>query len=139
MPLTYASSPRPAQKRKTTPRARNTTPYSRPRLVSAAENVRYRRDRGGLPNELRLSCGAELECSQTEFYNTVCTSVTGSVEHGRRQLQALVRQPAPAGLNPDQERCGRLRRQHQARSPALVKPGRSCVQKAVHRAGRPLV
>src|SRR5437660_3524234 len=91
------------------------------------------------PNELRLSCGAELEYSQTEFYNTVCTSVTGSVEHGRRQLQALVRQPAPAGLNPDQERCGRLRRQHQARSPALVKPGRSCVQKAVHRAGRPLV
>jgi len=23
-----------------------------------------------LPNESRLSCGAKLECSQTEFYNT---------------------------------------------------------------------
>jgi len=25
----------------------------------------------GAPNGVRLSCGAELECSQTEFYHTV--------------------------------------------------------------------
>ena len=28
-----------------------------------------------MPNEMRLSCGAELECSQTEFYNTVFQGV----------------------------------------------------------------
>ena len=40
---------------------------------------------------MRLSCGAELECSQTEFYNTGRAYVTEGREHGRRQLQALVR------------------------------------------------
>src|SRR6266550_4996389 len=44
-----------------------------------------------LPNGSRLSCGAELECSQTEFYNTACKTFSRSVEDGRRQLQALVR------------------------------------------------
>ena len=29
----------------------------------------------GVPNESRLSCGAELEGSQTEFYYTVCRGV----------------------------------------------------------------
>src|SRR2546423_9147506 len=100
MPLTYASSPRPAQKRKTTPRARNTTPYSRPRLVSAAENVRYRRDRGGPPNAMRLNRGARLECSQTEFYKTVSYNLTRAVEHGRRQPQTPCKQPPPPGPKP---------------------------------------
>ena len=64
-----------------------------------------RRDQNGLPNEMRLSCGAGLEGSQTEFYNTECGRVTDALEHGRRQLQALVRLrttshssgPSPAG------------------------------------------
>ena len=43
------------------------------------------------PNEMRLSCGAKLEGSQTEFYNTECGRDTDVFEHGRRQLQALVR------------------------------------------------
>src|SRR5436309_1191277 len=45
----------------------------------------------GPPNESRLSCGAELKGSQTEFYNTERGRVTRCREHGRRQLQALVR------------------------------------------------
>src|SRR6266571_1248501 len=49
------------------------------------------------PNGLRLSCGAELECSQTEFYNTERGRVTRCREHGRRQLQALVRLRTNAG------------------------------------------
>ena len=48
----------------------------------------------GAPNGWRLSCGAELEYSQTEFYNTGYGGVSGSVEDGRRQLQARVRQHA---------------------------------------------
>src|ERR1051325_870941 len=44
------------------------------------------------PNGSRLSCGAKLECSQTEFYHTACTTSSGFVEDGRRQLQAHVRQ-----------------------------------------------
>src|SRR6266480_1350891 len=47
--------------------------------------------RGGRPNETRLSCGAELECSQTEFYITAGRTFTGLIEEGRRQLQAHVR------------------------------------------------
>ena len=44
------------------------------------------------PNEMRLSCGAKLECSQTEFYNTGCCGVSATAEDGRRrQLQARVR------------------------------------------------
>ncbi len=43
------------------------------------------------PNGSRLSCGAKLEGSQTEFYNTERGRVTRCREHGRRQLQALVR------------------------------------------------
>src|SRR5207249_8679346 len=44
-----------------------------------------------LPNGRRLSCGAELEDSQTEFYKTASGGVSGSVGDGRRQLQARVR------------------------------------------------
>lgn len=44
-----------------------------------------------LPNGWRLSCGAELEGSQTEFYNSEDGRGTGAAEDGRRQLQALVR------------------------------------------------
>ncbi len=43
------------------------------------------------PNESRLSCGAELECSQTEFYHTAGSTFAGLIENGRRQLQAHVR------------------------------------------------
>src|SRR5437870_2691630 len=43
------------------------------------------------PNGSRLSCGAKLECSQPEFYNTACKTFSGSIGDGRRQLQALVR------------------------------------------------
>src|SRR6266576_2043711 len=43
------------------------------------------------PNESRLSCGAKLECSQTEFYNTAGRTFTGLIEERRRQLQAHVR------------------------------------------------
>src|SRR6266480_3854641 len=43
------------------------------------------------PNESRLSCGAELECSQTEFYHTSGRTFAGLIEEGRRQLQAHVR------------------------------------------------
>src|SRR6266568_1421525 len=43
------------------------------------------------PNESRLSCGAELECSQTEFYHTACKTFAEFIGDGRRQLQALVR------------------------------------------------
>ena len=46
------------------------------------------------PNEWRLSCGAKLDCSQTEFYHTACRTFSGLAEHGRRQLQAHVRQRA---------------------------------------------
>src|SRR5437899_7420802 len=45
------------------------------------------------PNESRLSCGAKLECSQIEFYNTAGRTFTGPIEEGRRQLQAHVRLP----------------------------------------------
>src|SRR6266513_2337807 len=47
-------------------------------------------------NGSRLSCGAELEHSQMEFYNTGREPVTGRVGVGRRQLQALVRRPLTA-------------------------------------------
>ncbi len=43
------------------------------------------------PNESRLSCGANLRCSQTEFYYTVRQGVHRIVDDARRQLQALVR------------------------------------------------
>src|SRR5437667_436232 len=43
------------------------------------------------PNESRLSCGAELEGSQGEFYHTARKTFSGSIGGGRRQLQALVR------------------------------------------------
>ena len=43
------------------------------------------------PNEMRLSCGAKLEYSQMEFYNTGCGWDNATIEDGRRQLQALVR------------------------------------------------
>src|SRR5438093_4185505 len=43
------------------------------------------------PNESRLSCGAKVECSQIEFYNTAWKTFSGFVVDGRRQLQALVR------------------------------------------------
>jgi len=46
------------------------------------------------PNGMRLSCGAELECSQTEFYYTACKTFSGVSGDGRRQLQALVRRRA---------------------------------------------
>ena|SRR5436309_1655452 len=52
-----------------------------------------RRSHGLRPNESRLSCGAKLECSQTEFYNAACKTFSGSIGDGRRQLQARVRQP----------------------------------------------
>ena len=45
----------------------------------------------GLPNESRLSCGAELEGSQGEFYHTARQTFSGSIGDGRRQLQAHVR------------------------------------------------
>src|SRR6266566_5098362 len=59
----------------------------------------------GPPNESRLSCGAELEGSQGEFYHTARKTFSGSIGDGRRQLQALVRLrtidhssgPPPAG------------------------------------------
>src|SRR2546426_8351167 len=41
-----------------------------------------------LPNGLRLSCGAESEFSQTEFYYTACRNVRRLIEDGRRQLEA---------------------------------------------------
>src|SRR5258706_16266939 len=44
-----------------------------------------------LPNGSRLSCGADLEGSQTEFYHTVSLESFGTVGGWRRQLQALVR------------------------------------------------
>jgi len=44
-----------------------------------------------LPNGWRLSCGAKLKCSQTEFYYTACKPFSGFVGDGRRQLQARVR------------------------------------------------
>ena len=44
-----------------------------------------------LSNGSRLSCGAKLECSQTEFYYTVLQNVHRIIAVGRRQLQALVR------------------------------------------------
>ena len=43
-----------------------------------------------LPNESRLSCGAELEGSQGKFYHTARKTFSGSIGHGRRQLQALL-------------------------------------------------
>src|SRR6266566_2089675 len=42
------------------------------------------------PNESRLSCGAELEGSQGEFYHTARKTFSGSIGDGRRQLQALL-------------------------------------------------
>src|SRR5437899_8193198 len=45
------------------------------------------------PNGWRLSCGAELECSQREFYYTGCRTSSEAIEDGRRQLQARVRLP----------------------------------------------
>ena len=42
-------------------------------------------------NGSRLSCGAELKCSQTKVYHTGARRSLGSIERGRRQLQALVR------------------------------------------------
>src|SRR6266487_878904 len=48
--------------------------------------ARYR----ALPNESRLSCGAELEGSQGEFYHTARKTFSGSIWDGRRQLQALL-------------------------------------------------
>ena len=50
------------------------------------------------PNESRLSCGARLRCSQTEFYHTACSLFSGLFEDGRRQLQALVRLPLTTKL-----------------------------------------
>src|SRR5258705_11383830 len=47
-----------------------------------------------LPNGLRLSCGANLECSQTECYNTAGKTFSEFIGDGRRQLQARVRQHA---------------------------------------------
>ena len=47
-----------------------------------------------LPNEVRLSCGAEREGSQTECYHAAYRMFSEPVENGRRQLQALVR-PLP--------------------------------------------
>src|ERR1044071_4440167 len=44
-----------------------------------------------LPNESRLSCGAEMKCPQTECYHTACRMFSEPVVDGRRQLQALVR------------------------------------------------
>src|SRR6266567_3554768 len=44
----------------------------------------------GPPNESRLSCGAKLEGSQGEFYHTARKTFSGSIGHGRRQLQALL-------------------------------------------------
>ena len=42
-----------------------------------------------------------------EFYNTVLQRVTAAVEHGRRQLQALVRQqPHQSGPSGDRTRRG---------------------------------
>src|SRR2546425_8443795 len=35
-------------------------------------NCRTKRDHIVLPNGWRLSCGAQLKCSQTEFYHTGC-------------------------------------------------------------------
>ncbi len=52
------------------------------------------------PNGVRLSCGAELEGSQPELYNTECRGVTEPIGDGRRQLQALVRQPASHRAEP---------------------------------------
>jgi len=64
----------------------------------------------GLPNESRLSCGAELEGSQGEFYHTARQTFSGSIGDGRRQLQALLG-CAPqviARVRPRQERRGAL-------------------------------
>jgi len=49
---------------------------------------------GLLPNGSRLSCGAEHEGSQTECYHTASRMFSEPVDDGRRQAQALVRQPA---------------------------------------------
>src|SRR5712691_1876781 len=60
------------------------------------------------PNESRLSCGAELEGSQGEFYHTARKTFSGSLGMGRRQLQALLG-CAPqviARVRPRQERRG---------------------------------
>src|SRR2546425_5271992 len=44
------------------------------------------------PNGARLSWGAQLKCSQTQFYGTAIGGVNRARREGRRQLQALVRQ-----------------------------------------------
>ncbi len=75
---------------------------------------------GTRPNGSRLSCGAELEDSQTEFYHTERKGVTAAGDHGRRQLQALVRLHT--------EIVARLRPCTAAQSPASP---------ALDRAGRP--
>ncbi len=69
-----------------------------------ARERRYERHAVGAvaPNESRLSCGATLECSQTEFYNTDRKPVTASLGEGRRQLQARVRQRDEVGATPQQ-------------------------------------
>ena len=53
-----------------------------------------------LPNGVRLSCGAKLEESRTEFYCPVTGGDNPTLEDGRRQLQALVR------LRTDNRRLG---------------------------------
>src|SRR5436190_10547658 len=55
------------------------------------EGLRNSHSLGVPPNEMRLSCGAERERSQTEFYDTGRRSAQESLGHGRRQLQACVR------------------------------------------------
>ena len=63
-----------------------------------------------LSNESRLSCGAELEGSQGEFYHTARKTFSASIGDGRRQLQALLG-CAPqviAQVRPRQERRGAL-------------------------------
>src|SRR5204863_5874780 len=51
--------------------------------------------RSSPPNGVRLSCGAGLECSQTQLYHTAIQHQAVPPTTGRRQLQALVRRPVP--------------------------------------------
>src|SRR6266550_530824 len=49
------------------------------------------------PNGWRLSCGVELESSQTEFYSTARRTFSDTLDDGRRQLQVRVRRHGRTG------------------------------------------
>src|SRR5437867_2816867 len=75
------------------------------------------------PNESRLSCGAELEGSQREFYHTGCKTFSGSIGDGRRQLQALVRlRTTSHSLGPSSQRPHRSTRRNRPRTVPVTPP-----------------